>query len=65
MVLVDLGRGNSNGPHAELLVSLRSRLDVILVVHNVGEVPRAELKRVCRELSRAGKAELAVVENFA
>jgi Mrp family chromosome partitioning ATPase len=65
IVLVDLGRGNSNGAHAELLASLRSRLDVVLVVHNVGEVPAAELNRVCQGLSQTGKAELAVVENFA
>jgi MinD-like ATPase involved in chromosome partitioning or flagellar assembly len=63
-VLVDLGQGHSGGTHAELLASLQSRLDAVLVIHNIGQVPTVELERVCRGLSRAGKAELAVVENF-
>ncbi len=64
VVLVDLGRGRPSSSHADLLASLRSRLDAVLVVHNVGEVPTSELERACQRLSRAGKAELAVVENF-
>jgi Mrp family chromosome partitioning ATPase len=64
VVLVDLGRGQSGGGCADLLPSLRSQLDLTVVVHNVGEVPLTELRQVCRTLSRTGTAALAVVENF-
>jgi Mrp family chromosome partitioning ATPase len=64
VVLVDLGCVDPDGGHAELLASVRSRLDAILVIHNVGDVPAKELKRVCHRLSRAEKAVVAVVENF-
>lgn len=64
LVLVDLGCGDPDGNYAGLLASVRSRLEAILVIHNVGDVPTKELKRVCQRLSRAEKAELAVVENF-
>jgi Mrp family chromosome partitioning ATPase len=64
MVLVDLGHGDADGPRRELLSAMRSGLDAILVVHKADEVPHAELRRVCRTLSRTGKAKLAIVENF-
>ncbi len=64
MVLVDLGHGDPDGGHQELLDAVRSRLDAVLVVHKVDEVPQVELRRVCRTLLRSGKAKLAVVENF-
>jgi Mrp family chromosome partitioning ATPase len=63
-VLVDLGQGQTSSDHAELLAWVQSRLDAVLVVHNTREVPAAELSQVCQGLSRAGTAELAVVENF-
>jgi Mrp family chromosome partitioning ATPase len=64
VVLVDLGRGHTSGTRADLFASLQSRLDAVLVVHNTGEVPASELDRVCQGLSKAGKTEVAVVENF-
>ncbi len=64
-VMVDLGHDGQHSRHAPRMASLRACLDVVLVVHNVGDVPTAELNRLCRGLSKDGKAELAVVENFA
>jgi len=63
-VLVDLGHGSQRDHHAPRLASVRSCLDLVLVIHHVGEVPAMELSGVCRELSKAGKAKLAIVENF-
>jgi len=64
-VLVDLGHDTEHNRHAARLASLRACLDLVLVVHNVGDVSAAELSRLCRELSKDGKARLAIVENFA
>jgi Mrp family chromosome partitioning ATPase len=64
-VMVDLGHDSQHNRHAAWMASLRACLDVVLVVHNVGDVPTAEVNRLYRGLSKDGKAELAVVENFA
>ncbi len=65
VVLVDLGSDARHDKHAELGQAVRSRLDAILVVRHAGEVSASELEGVCRRLAASGKAELAVVENFA
>jgi len=64
LVLVDLGADHQDDGGDATLVSLRACLDMVLVIHNVGEVPAKELTRVCRRLTRAGTVKLAVVENF-
>jgi len=64
-VLVDLGHGAQHHRRAARLASLRACLDLVLVVHNVREVPATELSQLCGELSKGGKARLAIVENFA
>jgi hypothetical protein len=63
--MVDLGHDGQHSRHAAWMASLRACLDLVLVVHNVGDIPTAELSRLCRGLSKDGKTELAVVENFA
>jgi len=64
LVLVDLGPHGQEDGDAATLASLRACLDRVLVVHHVGEVQAKELTRVCRRLTKSGKARLAIVENF-